>query len=248
MKKAILLLLSSLFITFTLSAQDLIDVVYLKNGKKVEGSVIKPLDENGVKIMTASSDVFHFDADEVRKVTREEMTHQDVSNSVMAHDGEGFTNMTGVTFGFGIGSYDVGNQSIDNDEGYFGIHTINGYHLNEKLSLGLGLGVDFFNTSSSEQGAGDGYELLPIYADVRFMPVRKVWAPFFYGNAGYALGAFESNVDGGAMLGLGGGAQWSLSRSSALTASVGYRFQSHNFESIDGFNAHYLNFKVGFKF
>jgi hypothetical protein len=115
MKKSILLLLSSLLIACTISAQDLIDVVYLKNGKKVEGSIIKPLDENGVKIMTASSDVFHFDADEVRKVTREEMTHQDVSNSVMAHDGQGFTNMTGVTFGFGIGSYEVGNQSIDND-------------------------------------------------------------------------------------------------------------------------------------
>lgn len=248
MKKAILLLLCSFIFTISLLAQDLIDVVYLKNGKKIEGSVIKPLDEDGVKIMTASSDVFHFSADEVRKVTREAMTHQDVTNSAMAHDGEGFTNMTGVTFGFGIGSYDVAGQSIDNDEGYFGIHTINGYHLNEKLSLGLGIGVDFFNTTSGEQGTDDGYELLPVYADIHFMPTRKVWAPFFYGNAGYALGAFEANVDGGAMFGLGGGAQWSLSRNSALTASLGYRFQSHNFDSIDGFNANYINFKLGFKF
>jgi hypothetical protein len=245
MKKIIFTLAAICMLAIAATGQDLIDVVYLKNGKVIKGSIVKPLDENGVQIMDSNSDVFTFSADEVRRVTREKMVHENQKNVLMAHDGEGFTNITWLTYGFGIGSFDIGDVNVDNDNSYWGIHTINGYHINELISLGFGIGVDFFNVDT--EGL-DGFELLPIFADVRFTPVRKVMAPFFYADAGYSLGAFESDVDGGAMFGLGGGAQWSLSQNAALAASFGYRFQAHAFENVEEFNANYLNFKLAFKF
>ncbi len=246
MKKLIFIISALMCFAFTMEAQDFQDVVYLKNGQVIRGSIVKPLDENGVKIMNSNSDVLSFSADQVRKVAREKMLHQNQKNVVHAYQPKGFTNITTLGYGFGVGSYEIMDNTVDNELSYFSIHTINGYHLNDLLSLGLGIGVEFHE----EVGEGqDGYELVPLFADIRFTPTRKEMAPFFYADAGYGLGAFEPDVKGGAMFGLGGGLQWSLNRNSALVASFGYRYQAHGFDnSGSDFNANYLNFKLGFKF
>src|SRR5690606_22278118 len=114
------------------------DVVYLKDGRVIKGSIIKPLDASGVQIMTTESDVYTFSAAEVSRVAREEIVHDNLKNKVFVQDGKGFTNITTLGYGFGIGSMGDAN----NDEDYFAIHTVNGFHVNRTISLGLGVGVE----------------------------------------------------------------------------------------------------------
>ena len=234
--------MKTVFLTFfmaimalTAFGQDKIDVVYLKDGRVVKGSIIKPLDSEGVQIMTTESDVYTFAAEDVARVSREAFQHENKKNQIIVHDGEGFTNITGIGLGFGIGT--VGDSDANNDQSFFAIHTINGYHINRNLSLGVGVGIEWY----------DDYELVPVYADIRYSPALTEWAPFFYGNLGYGLGFLEENLDGGLMGGLGGGIQYSINPNFALVGSLGYRFQG-NSEGTTNLDAHFLQFNIGFKF
>ncbi|MCG8327788.1 MAG: hypothetical protein MI974_08900 [Chitinophagales bacterium] len=234
--KTIILTLMMSFMAIMAFGQDKMDVVYLKDGRVVKGSIIKPLDADGVQIMTTESDVYTFSAEEVSRVGREKFQHDNLKNKVIVHDGSGFTNITTLGLGFGVGS--VGDErSSDNDETYFALHTVNGYHLNRSLSLGVGVGIEWF---------GD-YELVPLYADIRFHPSLTEWAPFFYGNLGFGLGLLENNVDGGLMAGVGGGIQKSINSNLALVGSIGYRFQGNTIGT-ENMDAHFLQFSVGVKF
>ncbi|TXB62412.1 hypothetical protein [Phaeodactylibacter luteus] len=234
--KKILLTLTMCLMALAGFAQDKMDVVYLKDGRVIKGSIIKPLDADGIQIMTTESDVYTFSVDEVRRVGRESFRHENLSNKIMVHDGTGFTNITTLGYGFGIGTLGA-EGGVDNDGGYFAIHTINGYHISRKVSLGAGLGIEWH----------DGYELVPLYADVRLYPSLTEWAPFFFGNAGYGLGFLDDNADGGLMLGLGGGVQKSVNSNFAYTASLGYRFQENSLGALD-LDAHFLQLSVGLKF
>ena len=231
--KTILLTFMLAIVAITAYGQDKMDVVYLKDGRVIKGSIIKPLDADGIQIMTTESDVYTFSAAEVSRVAREEISHDNLKNKVFVQDGEGFTNITTLGYGFGIGS--VGDAN--NNEDYFAIHTVNGFHINRNISLGLGVGVE---------GYGD-YELIPLYADIRVYPALTEWAPFFYGNLGYGLGVLEKNIDGGLMAGIGGGIQRSVNPGLAFVASLGYRFQENTIGTTD-LNASYLQLSVGVKF
>ncbi len=231
--KTMLLTLIMAITAITAFGQDKIDVVYLKDGRVIKGSIIKPLDAGGVQIMTTESDVYTFSAAEVSRVAREEIQHDNLKNKVFVHDGKGFTNITTLGYGFGIGSMGDAN----NDEDYFAIHTVNGFHINRTISLGLGVGVE---------GYGN-YELIPLYADIRVYPSLAEWAPFLYGNLGYGLGILEKNTDGGLMAGIGGGIQRSVNTNLAFVASIGYRFQENTIGTTE-LNASYLQLSVGVKF
>jgi len=234
--KTLFLTIMMAFMAIAAFGQDKLDVVYLKDGRVVKGSIIKPLDADGVQIMTTESDVYTFSAEEVSRVSRERFEHENLNNKIIVHDGEGFTNITTLGLGFGIGS--VGDEGdVDNDQTYFALHTVNGYHFSRMLSVGVGVGVEWY----------DGYELLPLYADIRVNPSLTEWAPFFYGNLGYGLGAFENNVDGGLMAGVGGGIQKSINPNLALVGSLGYRFQGNTIGT-ENLDAHFLQISVGVKF
>lgn len=215
--------------------QDKMDVVYLKDGRVIKGSIIKPLDADGVQIMTTESDVYTFSAAEVQRVAREEFRHDNLKNKIIVQKGEGFTNITTLSRGYGIGS--VGTPARDNEGRFWALNTVNGFHITRNISLGVGVGIEWY---------GD-YEMLPVYADLRYYPSLSEWAPFFYGDIGYGLGVLDKDLDSGLMGGLGGGVQYSFNPKLALLASVGYRYQGATF--LDKLlDAHYLQFSVGLKF
>jgi hypothetical protein len=236
--KTLLLTITLMLASIAAFGQDKMDVVYLKDGRVIKGSIIKPLDAEGVQIMTTESDVYTFSAEEVLRVSREAIEYDNnLKNKIIVHDGEGFTNITTLSYGFGVGDIGEGRDAVDNDENYFAIHTVNGYHFNRNLSVGVGLGLEWY---------GD-YELVPLYADIRYSPSLTEWAPFFYGDLGYGLGFLENDTDGGLMAGIGGGLQRSINTNWALIASVGYRFQG-NTVGLEELDAHFLQISLGFKF
>jgi hypothetical protein len=234
--KTLLLTLFMMLSATAIFAQDQMDVVYLKDGRVFKGSIIKPLDADGIQIMTTKSDVFTFPAEEVSRVTRETFEHENQKNKIIVHDGEGFTNITSLGLGFGIGT--IGDEGgVNNDGTYFALHTVNGYHVNRSLSLGVGAGIEWY----------DDYELVPVYADIRYSPSLTEWAPFFYGNLGFGLGFLEEDYDGGLMAGIGGGVQKSVNSNFAFLGSIGYRFQGNDIGT-KNLDAHYLQLSVGVKF
>jgi hypothetical protein len=234
--KTLFLTIFMAFMAVAAFGQDKMDVVYLKDGRVVKGSIIKPLDADGIQIMTTESDVYTFAAEDVARVARETFQHENLNNKIIVHDGEGFTNITTLGLGFGVGT--VGDEGeVNNDQTYFALHTVNGYHLNRALSMGIGVGIEWY----------DGYELVPLYADIRYHPALTEWAPFFYGNLGFGLGFLENNHDGGLMGGLGGGIQKSVNPNLALVGSLGYRFQG-NTVGTENLDAHFIQLSVGVKF
>ncbi len=72
MKKNMLLLLL-LFGGFYVNAQNLRDVVYLKNGSVIRGKIIEQVPPASLKIQTADSSIFSYRYEEVEKITREQL-------------------------------------------------------------------------------------------------------------------------------------------------------------------------------
>lgn len=103
-----------------------------------------------------------------------------------------------------------------------GIHTVNGYHFNPRLGVGLGVGMDRYSIVST----------LPIYASVRGVLLKRKVSPYYFANvgAGPAWGSDHNEFTtdfrarGGIMMQLGLGYQVNLRRS-ALLFHVGVKSQ-----------------------
>ena len=103
-----------------------------------------------------------------------------------------------------------------------GVHTVNGYHFNPHLGVGLGVGVDRY----------DPIYVLPVYVSVRGAITKWKVSPYYFANAGQSRG-WASDSDelftdlrarGGWMLHAGVGYQINFNRS-ALLLHVGLKSQ-----------------------
>ena len=61
---------------FTLSAQNYQEVVYLKNGSVIRGTIIEQQPNVLLKIKTADGSIFVYPMNEVEKITKEERTNR----------------------------------------------------------------------------------------------------------------------------------------------------------------------------
>lgn len=103
-----------------------------------------------------------------------------------------------------------------------GIHTVNGYHFNPRLGVGLGVGLDHYGPVSA----------LPIYASVRGVLLRRKVSPYYFANLGaspawgHTTDEFITDLEtqGGWMMHAGLGYQVNLTRS-ALLFHVGVKSQ-----------------------
>ena len=67
-----LIILALLIISTLVSAQQKRDVVYLKNGSIIKGTVVEYTAEKGIKIETGDGSIFAFRPEEIEKITKEE--------------------------------------------------------------------------------------------------------------------------------------------------------------------------------
>ncbi|MGB3850977.1 MAG: hypothetical protein WA958_13480 [Tunicatimonas sp.] len=103
-----------------------------------------------------------------------------------------------------------------------GVHTVNGYHFNPHLGVGLGVGIDYY----------DPIYVLPVYVSVRGVLTKWKLSPYYFANAGRSRGwASDSegrftdlSAQGGWMLQGGVGYQINF-RQSALLIHVGLKSQ-----------------------
>jgi len=79
------LILSCLMPKFAMSQENMVDVVYLKNGSLIKGMIIENIPNVSLKIQTSDKKVYDFKMDEIEKYTKENVT---INNSAVTNPNE----------------------------------------------------------------------------------------------------------------------------------------------------------------
>lgn len=210
-------------------AQTLVDVVYLKNGSIIRGVIIEQVPNESLKVQTRDGSVFFYAMAEVEKIGKEEEEEEEGGLSrggrpPVLYNRSGFVNHTQLSFGLGLrskGTVTIDGISRDIAErpnSYLRVETSNGFWIADGLlSLGLGVGVEYYNRS---------WVQLPLYADLRVLPLMGNVSPMLIAQVGYSIGTSGSvyNNRNGIELAAGLGVNMGVSNNMALNISILYDY------------------------
>ena len=170
MKKIIFLIVAGMM-TFlsTVSAQALKDVVYLKNGSVIRGTIVEQVPNESLKITTKDGSIFICQMGDVERITKEAPVKKNLKEEVKVSY-RGF-----VDLGYTIGVGAVSNS--DRVE----LTTTHGVQIFPELFVGAGAGVSCYYIS-------DCAISLPFFVDVRTDILRSNVTPFVDLKVGYSFG------------------------------------------------------------
>lgn len=206
-------LLAFLFLGLQVSAQQPAignDILYLKDGSIIKGTIMEYIVDSHVRIQTAEGKVHEFPYDQISKKRVRAAKHVEVKP-------RGYYNETSV--GLLIG------RSIWWQPAQATIQMVNGYQINRRVMTGFGVGVEWFY--------GNSY--MPLFFEGRYNLRTKAFSPFVVANAGYNAPFLNdnntNNWGGGA--GHKGGLMGSVrvgirnfpKKDFGYSLSFGYRFQ-----------------------
>jgi hypothetical protein len=210
------------------------DVVYLKDGSIVRGTIVLEAPNKLIKLKTADNSLWVFKLDQIDSITGPRPV------SVRIPDKTGYFNLTEM--GFLLGNYSNATRAP------FTLMNINGWYFENGISTGLGVGAELSKES-----------YLPVVADFRYYFKDKRPVPFLSLQAGYSFalgGSYAQTVyavndirvspliypgpvppiTNGSIDGRGGflinpaiGLQSPLTENLALTISAGYRWMRHSY-------------------
>ena len=146
---------------------------------------------------------------------------------------KGFFNLTKISYtkvnaleqdifvpGEGSFSYDLKTE----DATSYAIQTINGYFFNPYISLGLGLGIEGFNSPN--------INTLPIFADVRVYLQDDYSTPFAFLDIGGMIKASD-NFNQGNMFALGAGYKFFVGEEKKISLVTDVSFSGRNISLTD---------------
>lgn len=241
MKKLLLSLCFFMSSSFFLMAQNLTEVVYLKNGSIIRGTVIEQVPNESLKIQTADGSIFAYSMDEVLKITKEQAaaptstakkplfqpSEREWNNDYAPKSGyAGFVDVGG---GFGVGDY---------AGAYVEATTSHGYQIIPQLFVGAGAGVHFdFDWETIS---------IPIFADFRYTALDNNISPIVGMKIGYSVLDLE-----GVYFNPSIGCRFGLSDGFAMNITFNYQMQKADFyygnytfkETLSN-----IGFKIGFEF
>ncbi len=224
----------------TYGQNNLEDAVYLKNGSIIRGIIIEQVPNQSIKIQTKDRNVFFFKYDEIEKMTKENISQDDLNNNtkVTNFKKKGFINFTEMIYSPGIGNLNYIYSGMKNSEEYsIGLRTINGYQLNEHLSLGIGVGFELSRSIAP---------LLPITFDARVTFLKGRVSPVFSLNAGYPFSLQNDNYKGLLVINPQIGIKTYISKNVAYLFNVGYKLELIKVNSYSYYNS--INSRVNFQF
>lgn len=243
MKKILFLSIILVFTGMNLLAQRTKDVLYLKNGSVINGTIIG-LSDSIVKIRTADRSIFVFKPAEVDKYIKEIPVFEGRKKN-----GLGFSLESGFL---------MGDQQSENPMP-FSFNCLLNYTLKTKNIIGLGSGVEFIGRSYS-----------PVYIEYKRLFSDRKTTPFLFcrggalthlahdqesSNSNYPQYNIQTNYKGGISLTAGTGISWSNDYNETYL-SFAYRYFATSYTQLDylqhkvTFNNYYnrLEIKFGFKF
>ncbi len=189
MKKAITFILSILISLFAFGqATNWEDVIYLKDGGIVRGTIIEQIPNKSFKIQTKDRNVLVYNIDLIEKITKEEISPEISNKTIKPNNNKlntckikGFSNITEIGCVLGIGKmskelFPENKSQLVNEEKNFSLTTINGYQFNSHFFLGFGIGTEI----------GKYVFNIPIFLDFRYYLLNNKVSPFAGCGIGYA--------------------------------------------------------------
>jgi hypothetical protein len=161
------------------------DIVYLKNGSIVKGTVVEVIPNETVKLKTSDGSLFIFKMEEIERIINEEIPKEREPRRVRTQEVKNDANLEDVKPGyifmlrFGPNLHVLNDVSLDVS---FGI--VNAYRLNRYFSVGIGVEA---TTLTYNQANGGMATLYPIYIDSRIYIPRENIQPMFNVQLGYSL-------------------------------------------------------------
>ena len=212
MKKYLMLLLFALITTVSFWQSNYQDVVYLKNGSIIRGTIIEQVPNKSIKIETADRSVFVYQMDEIEKLTKEVI--QGKSGGSLSNSGlqSGYKGI--VELGYQIGTGDYGMDRLK-------LNIINGYQINPYFSLGFGTGLRYYFDAEAA--------LIPVFADFRANFMNNKISPYLSLGVGYSFDATNDFEGVGFLLNPTVGVSFKVSDKSAMNVGLGYEMQKMKF-------------------
>lgn len=214
-------LLLMLFSAFLLQAQtgQNEDVVYLKNGSEIRGTILEMDTEGDIKIELLGGSVLVYPMSEVQRITREPKKVQLPQKREATLKEKGFFNNTDIGFNIGsnYGSYYGGGTSLG-----FTLQDVMGYRFNKWIGVGAGIGIDLYNSYQ--------IPISPVYLRVEGQILSEPITPIYYAEAGYGL-MWNRQVNeyitqkNGPMMSAGVGIRFATPGAVALQVTAGYKSQ-----------------------
>lgn len=200
---AVILILSILLATGNVNAQSKSDVVYLKNGSILRGKVID--NEPGVKttIEIVGSNIIVIPDSVIRIVEMDQRV------PAKEYEIKGYPVEMASAVSFYGGSQNSG-----------GFTFITSYRFPFRLSVGVGIGIEWFD-----------HQQIPFMADAKYYFIKGSLSPYIYAQGGYAVPLSQEGDDewtkykGGMLAGTGAGMRFNFTKRNALFFSLGYRYQ-----------------------
>ena len=244
----LVLILSSQVVFAQADEPPMEDVVYLKNGWILHGTLLEMVPDSSVTIKTWARNVFVFKMEEVSKITKEPRpvrkrpttaTPANLPRYVRRmkpkketrYKEPGYVALIEAGFLFGRNQW---NEPAIRTT----LHTAHGYKFFPQLSLSGGIGIDSynFNVFNDWGGTSPNANVVPLYLDVRGDILKETKStPYYYAQGGYGFGwlinedNFE-NFQGGAFGGFGFGFHFYTGSKMSYTLDLGYKMQAFSAE------------------
>ena len=194
-------------------AQELQEVVYLKNGSIIKGTVIEQVPGKSLKIQTNDGSIFAYEMSEVEKITKEQSTaygqrggQRRSGQSMLDGNGVQYGYRGFVELGYTVGTGDWGANRVE-------FATSHGYQFNPYFYAGLGAGVNYYHE-------GDGVVEVPIFADLRADILNNWITPYVDFRIGYTVYDYT-----GFYMSPTVGCRFAFDNSLALNFGIGYTMQ-----------------------
>lgn len=238
MKRIVLSMLLALGSVAFCMAQEMQEVVYLKNGSIIRGTIIEQVPDKSLKIQTNDGSIFAYEMAEVEKITKEQATAYE-NNKRPTPNGNGVKRgyRGFVDLGYAIG------RLYNGQKNRMEVTTSHGYQFNPYIYAGLGTGIHYYFS-------GDTYEdyfiwAVPIFANFRADFMNKKIAPFLDLKIGYII----YNDAEGFYLSPTVGYRFGFNGNLALNVGVGYNLQQEaKIKFYGGQFSHHASFKLGLEF
>lgn len=228
MKKLFLFLVTFVLMGQFAYSQKQQEIVYLKNGSVIRGTVIEQVPNKSIKVQTADGSIFVYQMNEVEKMTKE--TSKNTSGTISVFQDSNITGYRGfVDFGYtvGLGDYGVGRIELT---------TSHGYQFNPYFFAGIGTGIHYY-----VQGVNT--PLIPFFADLRGNFLEGPVVPFIGLKLGYSCSIDDGFYGEGFYAAPSAGVKFMLGNRSAINLSFGYSAQKS-----DGINMGGFSIKAGIEF
>ncbi|NOU61170.1 hypothetical protein [Marinifilum caeruleilacunae] len=218
--KPIILFVFTIFLSTQLSAQKRIDVVQLKNGNVLKGTIVRQVPGKFLELKTLDKNFWKFDMEDVAEIRYErKRLAKFKQDSLPLKNSKVFIH---AKFGVLLGS------NGNDNEAPFSVLCSANYRFKNGLSLGGGAGLETFEETQ-----------IPVFADIRYHHKIGGFNTYLFCQSGYSFAlddrdntnyyyyGDEMENEGGWLINPGIGVVFSGRGNTRLSLGIGYRYQKN---------------------